>query len=206
MKSGPTRRSRLVHRKRPLQGTQRKPALVEVGLGWACPMAGFDMWCHDLGIRCSAPSSTGSATNETLRPSQQSSRSSIPSRTARCRSTSPRRYSSRTPITRKTSRSTCGCAIRQFRSATTCPATASPRGSTARPASTKWLRHEASGRAAFPHQRPELRALQNLRHQGPGAEHRLDHARRRRRAKLPGHVNGGGAATCGASRGCPRTS
>ena len=37
-------------------------------------------------------------------------------------------------------------------------------------------------------QRAELRALQDLRHQGPDAEHRLGHARGRRRAELRGHV------------------
>ena len=37
-------------------------------------------------------------------------------------------------------------------------------------------------------QRAELRALQDLRHQGPDAEHRLGHARRRRRAELRRHV------------------
>jgi hypothetical protein len=35
-------------------------------------------------------------------------------------------------------------------------------------------------------QRAELRALQDLRHQGPDAEHRLGHARRRRRPQLRG--------------------
>ena len=39
--------------------------------------------------------------------------------------------------------------------------------------------------AALPDQRAELRALQDLRHQGSGAEHRLDGAGRRRRAQLP---------------------
>jgi hypothetical protein len=38
-------------------------------------------------------------------------------------------------------------------------------------------------------QRAELRALQDLRHQGPDAEHRLGHARRRRRAELRRHVH-----------------
>jgi hypothetical protein len=37
-------------------------------------------------------------------------------------------------------------------------------------------------------QRAELRALQDLRHQGPDAEHRLGHARGRRRAELRGDV------------------
>ncbi len=37
-------------------------------------------------------------------------------------------------------------------------------------------------------QRAELRALQDLRHQGPDAEHRLGHAGRRRRAELSEHV------------------
>jgi len=44
--------------------------------------------------------------------------------------------------------------------------------------------------SALRHQRAELRPLQNLRHQGPGAEHRLDDAGGRRRTKLPGHVSG----------------
>ena len=43
-------------------------------------------------------------------------------------------------------------------------------------------------RTAPADQRAELRALQDLRHQGPAAEHRLGDARRRRRAELPGHV------------------
>src|SRR3546814_11828822 len=38
-------------------------------------------------------------------------------------------------------------------------------------------------------QRAELRPLQNLRYQGPDAEHRLGHAGRRRRAQLPEHVS-----------------
>ena len=43
-------------------------------------------------------------------------------------------------------------------------------------------------RAAPGDQRPELRPLQDLRHQGPDPEHRMGHARRRRRAQLPEHV------------------
>ena len=49
--------------------------------------------------------------------------------------------------------------------------------------------------SALRHQRAELRPLQNLRHQGPGAEHRLDDAGGRRRTELPGHVNGAASAT-----------
>ena len=41
---------------------------------------------------------------------------------------------------------------------------------------------------ALPDQRAELRALQDLRHQGPGAEHHLGGAGRYRRAELPQHV------------------
>ena len=41
-------------------------------------------------------------------------------------------------------------------------------------------------------QLPELRALQDLRHQGSAAEHRLGDAAGRRRAELPQHVTGGG--------------
>ena len=40
------------------------------------------------------------------------------------------------------------------------------------------------GRRALPDQRPELRSLQDVRYQGPEPEHRLGHARRRRRAEL----------------------
>jgi electron-transferring-flavoprotein dehydrogenase len=40
-------------------------------------------------------------------------------------------------------------------------------------------------RAAAPDQRAELRPLQDVRHQGSGAEHRVGHAPGRRRAELP---------------------
>ena len=46
-------------------------------------------------------------------------------------------------------------------------------------------------RAALPDQRAELRALQNLRHQGPRPEHHLGLPRRRRRPELRGHVKWG---------------
>ena len=45
-----------------------------------------------------------------------------------------------------------------------------------------------SGRAVFTDQRAELRSLQDLRHQGPGAEHRLGCAGGRRRAQLSEYV------------------
>ena len=44
-------------------------------------------------------------------------------------------------------------------------------------------------RTAAADQRPELRPLQDLRHQGPDPEHQLGHARRRRRPQLPEHVS-----------------
>jgi flavin-dependent dehydrogenase len=44
---------------------------------------------------------------------------------------------------------------------------------------------------AVPDQLPELRPLQDLRHQGPGPEHHLDHAAGGRRAELSEHVRGG---------------
>ena len=47
---------------------------------------------------------------------------------------------------------------------------------------------EGAHRPAIRHQRPELRPLQNLRHQGPGAEHPLGDARGGRGAELPQHV------------------
>ena len=48
---------------------------------------------------------------------------------------------------------------------------------------------EEARRTAAADQRAELRPLQDLRHQGPDAEHQLGHARRRRRAELPEHVS-----------------
>jgi hypothetical protein len=47
-------------------------------------------------------------------------------------------------------------------------------------------------RQSLPDQRPELRPLQDLRHQGPQPEHQLDGARRRRRPELSEHVSGHG--------------
>ena len=46
-------------------------------------------------------------------------------------------------------------------------------------------------RNAPPDQCPELRALQGVRHQVPGAEHRLGRARAGRRAQLQRHVTRG---------------
>ena len=73
--------------------------------------------------------------------------------------------------------------------ASTCRSMPSRRSAIARPASTKWWR--TARRAALPDQRAELRALQNLRHQGSVAEHHLGHAGRRRRSQLRGHVGQG---------------
>ena len=56
----------------------------------------------------------------------------------------------------------------------------------ARPAFTSGWRR---GRHAFRDQRAELRALQDLRYQGPEWEHHLGAARGRRRAELPEHVS-----------------
>jgi hypothetical protein len=51
---------------------------------------------------------------------------------------------------------------------------------------------------AFPDQRPELRALQDLRHQGPVAEYRVDCAGGFRGTQLPEHVG-----RCRGGRGFP---
>ena len=45
--------------------------------------------------------------------------------------------------------------------------------------------------SAAPDQRPELRALQDLRHQGPDPEHQLGRPAGRRRTELPEHVSRG---------------
>ena len=58
---------------------------------------------------------------------------------------------------------------------------------TARRACTSSCKDEAATRAPAD-QRAELRALQDLRHQGPDAEHRVGHARGRRRTELHEHV------------------
>ena len=57
------------------------------------------------------------------------------------------------------------------------------KAATARPRSTR-SSSDGDGDAAAADQRAELRALQDLRHQGPRPEHRLDHAAGRRRAEL----------------------
>ena len=46
------------------------------------------------------------------------------------------------------------------------------------------------GRRSSANQRAELRALQDLRHQGPDAEHRVGHAGRWRRTELSEYVTG----------------
>ena len=80
----------------------------------------------------------------------------------------------------------------------TCRSTPSPRSATARPASTRWCA-TPTAEPALPDQLPELRPLQDLRHQGPVPEHRLDDAAGRRRAELPEHVRPrGGPAGRGA--------
>ena len=60
------------------------------------------------------------------------------------------------------------------------------------PAGVYEVVQEAAG-SALPDQRAELRALQNLRHQGSGAEHQLGDAGRRGRTELSEHV---GARRC----------
>ena len=80
--------------------------------------------------------------------------------------------------------------------------TSSPdrRSAIARPASMNGSRRAAQ--PAIRHQRAELRPLQNLRHQGPEAEHHLGSAGRRRRAELSEYViPAGGAATIPPHRG-----
>ena len=62
---------------------------------------------------------------------------------------------------------------------------------------------EPRRRAAAADQRPELRSLQNLRHQGPDPEHQLGHARRRRRTQLSEHVAGSAAAAVAALVAAP---
>ena len=63
-----------------------------------------------------------------------------------------------------------------------------PSSATARPACTRSCATRSGQQPAPADQRAELRALQDLRHQGPDAEHQLGRARRRRRPELPEHV------------------
>ena len=84
--------------------------------------------------------------------------------------------------------SSASCAIRRSRSRSICRSMPSPRSAIARPASTRCVDRRQRP-AALPDQRAELRPLQDLRHQGSGAEHRLDGAGGRRRAQLPQHVS-----------------
>ena len=63
-------------------------------------------------------------------------------------------------------------------------------------------RRRGGGRAAAADQRAELRALQNLRHQGSDAEHQLGHPGGRWRAELPGrNVTPSGGWSCTSGRG-----
>jgi len=57
------------------------------------------------------------------------------------------------------------------------------------PTCTRWSTTARAASAAD--QRVELCPLQGLRHQGPVRDHHLDHARRRFRPELPGHVSEG---------------
>ncbi len=92
-------------------------------------------------------------------------------------------------ITRKTS--PCHLTLKRSGGAgrrSTCAPMPARKAATARPASTKSSR-ERQGRGPAADQRAELRPLQDLRHQGPDPEHRLGHARRRRRSHLCIHVD-----------------
>ncbi len=66
------------------------------------------------------------------------------------------------------------------------------------------IREDRRRRGPLADQRAELRALQDLRHQGPDAEHRLGHARRRWRAELRGHVAGKPPRSTAARVAAPR--
>ena len=66
---------------------------------------------------------------------------------------------------------------------------------------TRWRLRQAPA-----DQRAELRALQDLRHQGPAAEHPLGHARRRRRPELHEHVAAATAPATAARRRARRSS
>jgi hypothetical protein len=122
-----------------------------------------------------------------LKPAASASPSSIPSRTASSPSTGSPRCSSRNTnheehqpahLTLKDPTVPVNVNLHKF---------AGPEAATARRACTSSSSTEDGKRAAAD-QRAELRALQDLRHQGPDAEHRVGHARRRRRAELPEHV------------------
>ena len=108
--------------------------------------------------------------------------------TASSPSTGCPRCSSRTPTTRRTSRRICK--LRDPAKAIAVNYRALRFAGTALLPGRR-LRDRRGGRdrrAAAADQRAELRPLQDLRHQGPGAEHRLGRARRRRRAELSEHV------------------
>ena len=165
---------------------------------WAGTLhGGVHMWLNDLGLGALVPWTLRHrhADHESLRPAAgHAARSPIRNTTARSRSTSCRRCICRTRITKRTSRCICSCAIRRFPSTSICASTTAPKRAIVRRASTNsstTRRGRRSHDDASPaDQRAELRALQDLRHQGSATEHPLGAARRRRRTQLQRDVIG----------------
>ena len=178
--------------------------------GACCPrraaLGGFDMWFarRCWVSRCSARSSHGktdAAIDRTCRQAQ--SRSTIRNRMARSvfrpadqrvlRGDQSRGKPALPPETGGRKRADLGqpAEVR-----------GTGRSATARRVFTRWSRKKAANRA-LSDQLPELRALQDLRYQGPQPEHHLDGPAGRRRAELPEHVIQPRIATKGRPDGRP---
>jgi hypothetical protein len=162
------------HRPRPEEGPQRQAAVVALRPVASLMGGGFDMWTNTCSgcrfrhaearqVRCRRHRQ-GQGSQADRLPQARWQAVVRPADQRRLQLHQPRRKPARPPDAEGPS-----MPIRS-----TCRNMPNPRSAIARPGSTRWW---ARARTRLPDQLPELRPLQDLRHQGPQPEHRLDAAR-----------------------------
>ena len=159
-----------------------KPLWSKFGTILGVALGGFDMWCNTLGFSLLGTQSHAKPDRKTLerRAGSRADRSAQAGRKADLRSAvlgvsfqyQPRGRSAGSPEGRRHEPS------EDFRTRHLCRAI--------QPLlpGRRLRMGRGGGGPSICHQRPELRPLQNLRHQGPERQHHLGCARRRRRAQL----------------------